>query len=256
MKLKINQFIFISLLSCVAVGCGDIGSGGERKTVVDDLHSDVSSNGEFEGKGSMGASSPDDLVKISSPLLDVKSYSDFYRMRYPRLFHAEDRDNIIRLQSLGFPTQDEVNQVAALTDLELKNRFASGDSRGAIFYSERLADQIEEKLVDQGVDSVSRLVELNPNERSSISLLVVDATAAAASGLKFAPSAFSAYNYGRVNYLATGDESYIPASYAMAKDLGDAEAGRILQEMTGDKAGYSADKVLDIYRTMKVTVGR
>lgn len=257
MKLPVMSLVVICSLVGIASGCSDAGPEGARGNIaVDGSNPETSSDSNRRGHGAVRASDTENLPNTSSPLLDVKAYAGIYRSRYPRIFHDDNPDNIIRLQSLGFPTQSELDQVALLTDMELKAKFDSGDARAAIFYSERLADHIEERFIGQGVDSVAKLLELNPSERSNISSLVIDATTAAASGMKFSPSAFSAYNYGRVNYLATGHASYLPASYALAQDLGDTEAGRFLQEMNNDQQRYPADAVLEVYRTMKVTAGR
>jgi hypothetical protein len=222
------KFAIVSVISAgLLIACGppaeqvaskaelrpsDSGSGSEKL-----LGESGNSTFKWDGDSSLSAEQREYLADLS--------------IRYNGIFAGLEGRSMREVEALGFPSAKEWLDAKNLTDDELLNRARQGDVKAKAFY-------------------VSEVFQASPAARDEYQKLAIDTQVSAAEILKFHPSPFAAYLFGRTSAVTGGMEFPIAASIAVAGDLGDARSAALLQAYSSKVGAMDPGAVMSSYNSM------
>jgi hypothetical protein len=175
--------------------------------------------------------------------------------RYNNIFSTLDGRPENEAISLGFPTAKEWLDARNISDQELKNRAKEGDVKAKAFYVDRNLQTLENLISSSGAENINEVFQASPAARERFQQTAIDTQVASAELLKFRPSPFSAYMFGMSSAITGGVNFTIPASIAVAGDLGDRRSPDLLQAYSNKVGALDSNAVMSSYLSMRKTAG-
>jgi hypothetical protein len=241
------KFAIVSVISAgLLIACGppaeqvaskaelrpsDSGSGSEKL-----LGESGNSTFKWDGDSSLSAEQREYLADLS--------------IRYNGIFAGLEGRSMREVEALGFPSAKEWLDAKNLTDDELLNRARQGDVKAKAFYVDRGMFKLESLVSSSGAENISEVFQASPAARDEYQKLAIDTQVSAAEILKFHPSPFAAYLFGRTSAVTGGMEFPIAASIAVAGDLGDARSAALLQAYSSKVGAMDPGAVMSSYNSM------
>jgi|GEM_PF-2461356 len=140
--------------------------------------------------------------------------------------NAREREELSRL---GIPLPGEWLSSRDHSDEELAKLGDAGDAKALIFLTDRLIAKMSDTRSKAGESSYLSYVKSLPDDmRSPGQQDLAEASGRASASYIISPKPFTAYQYGIATAEVTGSPDIVPASIAIAGELGDARAENIL----------------------------
>lgn len=152
------------------------------------------------------------------------------------------------LAGTGFPMPEEWVASSMLTDAELKELARRGNLKAAMFYSDRLANQLallqsRAGAAAQGEYDVQR----------QLNLVIAEALGSGAQLMRATDSPFAAYVYGRSLSGATQGvrPEAMGGAFFAARDRGDTRAPRLMAAFSRQNQNMNNQTIMSAYSAMK-----
>lgn len=259
MKNALLSIALFAMTPVTVIGCQNDGAGIESVPAValtSERPMDVQASAKlgayalFDGAKDSGTASWD--LYLRSLHQDDRRYLEDISDRYFGTVHfsgAEDREALLRL---GFPLPEEWLAAKGMSEAELRAMSDRGDHKAEIFLVDRLLAKMAAVTAQAGAENYLEVVKALPEaERPSVDKDRLEVLNRSADVFSEGPTPFTAYQYGVAFSAATGSPEPIPAAMAMAAELGDRRAEKLMADYDAKSPAGNPKLVSQLHATMR-----